>query len=145
MKTVVTILMMCLLAISQSGCNSEMNAWAWEEDDSLGVRIGGFLSENNEAGGSMNWQDEDSGPRVLGLYALHHFPEKVEFRNPLILDFLPETLFGTAYLGGKLDVNLDTNNTSLTPVAGVIFADTLFIEQSLDGNSMFGLRARIPF
>ena len=123
---VMSVLLLCLLA----GCSEDnsMSAWAWGDSGAIGARVGTKVTENNEAGLSMVWWPDDSEPRVLGLYGVHHFPDPVEFRNPLMLDFLPETLEARAYIGGKLDVNLDTDDTSIGPVAGVIFEDILFIE-----------------
>lgn len=125
------------------GCSGESNVsgWVWS-DDGVGVRVGTKVSENNEAGLSMLHRSGDNEPRVVGLYGVHHFPEPVKFRNPLIVDFLPETLEGTAYLGGRLDVDLEMGETSMEPIAGIIFEDTLFFETSLDRPVLFGLRIK---
>ncbi len=130
---VVVVLFLCA-----SGCVS--TAWVWDDNDAIGARVGGYLTENNEAGGSIKMRDEDSEIREVGIYAIHHFPDLVEFRNPFMVDFLPDTITGSAYLGGKIDYDLDTHNSKTDPIAGVIFEDTLFIEHSLDGNSFLGLR-----
>lgn len=144
---VLVVLLLCLL-LCLPGCSG--NTWVWDDDGAVGARLGTNVTENNEAGLSMLWRPDDSGPRVMGLYGVHHFPEPVEFRNPLILDFMPETLEGKPYIGGKFDVNFDTNETLIGPVAGIIFEDVLFLEYqfqsfgpgttSASSKVLFGLR-----
>jgi len=146
MKNVIVVVAVVLL-LCLAGCES---AWVWGDNEAVGARIGTYVTENNEAGLSMLWWPDDNEPRVLGLYGVHHFPGLVEFRNPLIVDFLPETIEGRTYLGAKLDVNFDTEDTSIDPVAGIVFEDIIFLEYqfqsfSQDSSSMsskilFGLR-----
>ena len=144
MKTVTILL--CLLAISLAGCTSPTTVMVWdEEDNAIGVRVGKYLTEDNEMGGSFKLRDDDSKVSELGIYAIHHFPELVEFRNPFVLDFLPETFRGSPYIGAKADYNLDTHNGRIDPIAGIIFEDTIYFEQSLDGDSMIGVRAKFKF
>lgn len=143
MKTVAT--MLCLLAISLAGCNEEMTMWGWDEDDAIGARAGTFLTENNETGFSVKLRDGDSELQTLGIYAVHHFPDLVEFRNPLMVDFLPETLSGAAYFGGKIDHDVQVNTTETNLIAGVILEDTVFFETSQNGDSLVGLRCIFKF
>lgn len=139
-------ILMCLLAISLAGCNSsQMTTWVWDDNDAIGVRAGTFLTENNEAGLSAKWRDEDSELQTLGLYAVHHFPDLVEFRNPLMVDFLPETFSGSAYFGGKIDHNMDMNTSEADLIAGVIVEDVVFFEYSQNGDSLVGLRFKFKF
>lgn len=139
----VMVLMCLLLIIFVSGCNSSpMTTWVWDENDAIGVRAGTFLTENNEAGLSAKWQDEDSELQTLGIYAIHHFPDLVEFRNPLMVEFLPETFSGGAYFGGKIDHNVDMNTSESDLIAGVIIEDAVFFEYSQNGNSLVGLRLK---
>lgn len=139
---VVVVLLLCLLAGCEgnNSADNPVKTWYWGDNGAVGARIGTKITENNEAGISMLWWPSDSEPKVLGLYGVHHFPDIVEFRNPLIVDFLPETLKGKAYLGGKLDINCITDETTVGPVAGVIFENTLFFETSVDKPILFGLR-----
>jgi hypothetical protein len=145
MKTV-TILM-CLLAISLAGCYEEMTMWGWDEDGAIGVRAGMFLTENNETGFSAKLRDGDSELQTLGIYAVHHFPDLVEFRNPFadIVSFLPPTLSGAAYFGGKIDHDVQVNTTETNLIAGVILEDTVFFETSQNGDSLVGLRCIFKF
>lgn len=137
MKNLIVLVVVALL-FCLTGCSG--NTWVWGDNGAVGARIGTKVTENNEAGLSVLWWPDDSEPEELGLYAVHHFPGTVEFRNPLIVDFLPEILEGRPYLGGKLDVNFDTDETFVGPIAGVIFENTIFIETSLDKPLLFGLR-----
>lgn len=139
MRNVMQIVLVVVLLLCLSSCTST-SAWIWGDDGAVGARVGTNVTENNEAGLSMLWWPEDVDPEVMGLYAIHHFPVPVEFRNPLIVDFLPEILEGRAYLGGKLDVDFGTDETTVGPIAGVIFENTLFFETSLDKPVLFGLR-----
>jgi len=140
-----TVTMLCLLAISLAGCN--MTMWAWDEDEAINVRAGMFLTENNEAGFSAKLRDGDSELQTLGIYAVHHFPDLVEFRNPFadIVSFLPETFSGAAYFGGRIDQNVDINTTESDLIAGVILEDTVFFETSQNGDSLVGLRGIFRF
>lgn len=140
MKQLLMLVILALLLVA--GC-AEMTASISDDNDAIGVRAGGFLTENNEAGLSVKIQEDDSEIRELGLYALHHYPDMaVKFRNPLVVEFLPEEIEGTPYLGAKMDYDMDMHRCDTEPVAGVIFAETFYIEHSLDGDSMFGIRFR---
>ena len=121
---------------------SDIATWVWGEDDAINARIGTFLTENNEAGISFKWRDNDSEPRQIGLYVVHQFPDVVKFQPPIVTDFLPETINGTGYLGLKFDRDLDTHTNKTTPIGGIIFEDILFIEYSLDGDALLGIRIK---
>jgi len=131
MKYVITVvLLLCLLV---SGCaENSVTAWAWGDSEGIGARVGTKVTANNEVGVSAVLWEEDCEPRVVGIYALRHFPDPVEFRNPLMLDFLPEILQAKAYLGGKLDHNLDLNETSVGPVAGLVLEENIFFEYQFE-------------
>ena len=144
MKNVIVLVVVLLLCLS--GCTG----WLWE-DEGVGMRLGGRITENNEIGASAILWEEDCEPRVFGAYVIRHIPDpNVPFRNPLMLDFLPEVFQAKAYFGGKLDYNLDLNDTSLGPLAGIIIEDIFFVEyqyQSFDQGAsavnnkiLFGIR-----
>lgn len=123
MKNVIVLVILVLL-LFLPGCTG----WLWE-DEGVGVRLGTKITENNEIGLSATLWEEDCEPRVFGAYVIRHIPEpNVPFRNPLMLDFLPEVFQAKAYFGGKLDYNLDLNDTSLGPLAGIIIEDIFFVE-----------------
>lgn len=145
MKNVIVLVVMVVL-FCLSGCTG----WLWE-DEGVGMRLGGRITENNEVGGSAILWEEDCEPRVFGAYVIRHIPEpNVPFRNPLMLDFLPEVFQAKAYFGGKLDYNLDLNETSLGPLAGIIIEDIFFVEyqyqsfeqgaSTVDNKILFGIR-----
>ena len=142
MKNVIVLVVVLLLCLVTGCAENNSAVWFWEDTEAVGARIGTKLTENNEAGLSMLWGPDESEPRILGLYAVNHLIDLVEFRNPIIVDFLPETLMGRPYLGGKLDINFDTDETTVGPIAGIIFEETFYIETSIDKPLMFGLRAK---
>ncbi len=153
MKKVGVVLLVLLLSLPVQG---SISTWIWGDDEAVGARIGTQITENNEAGLSMLvWpgdSDRDAELIALGLYGVYRFPQTAEFRNPLILDFLPETIEGRPYIGGKFDINLDTNKSSVAPVAGIVFQDILFLEYqfqsfspdsaSVSSKVVFGLRIK---
>lgn len=141
---VAVVLLLCLPV------RGSMSTWLWGDDEAVGARIGTKVTENNEAGLSMLWWPDEQEPEVLGFYGIHHSATSVEIRNPLMLEFAPETINGRPYIGAKMDIHLDNNKTSMGPVAGIMFEDILFLEyqyQSFSQGSVspsskiiFGLR-----
>jgi len=134
-KVIVMLVLVLLLSLP---VQATISTWVWGDDEAVGLRVGYDITENNEAGLSTLCWPNDSEPKVWGIYGIHYFANTVEFRNPLILDFLPEIFEGKSYIGGKLDVNFDIDDTSIGPVAGIVFEDVLFIEyqfQSFDQGS----------
>jgi len=113
------------------------------------VRIGVQDELPIEVGLSALWLPDREEPEIWGLYALYHLPEIVNLPNPIVVDFLPETITATPYLGGKLDINFDYKAADISPVAGLMLNKVLFIEyqfESIDRESyqesklIFGLR-----
>lgn len=143
--TVLILLSLCLPA------KADITSWLWADNDALGVRIGVQDESPIEVGLSALWLPDREEPEIWGLYALYHLPELVNFPNPILVDFLPETITGSPYFGGKLDIDFDDNVTDISPVAGIILMDVLFIEyqfESIDRESrqesklIFGLRIK---
>jgi len=71
-------------------------------------------------------------PVVYGIYAILHLPDILELPNPFTLDFLPETIIGHPYFGGKVDWDEKFERGGFSPVAGLIFADILFLEYQFE-------------
>lgn len=140
MKTV-TILM-CLLILA--GCNGGAVS-LYSDNDTVGARVGAEVSENIEAGVLSYWRPyNDNDSQVWGAYSLYHFPDTVELPNPFGDD--PNTLTATTYIGAQ--ISLDSNyDDYFTPVTGVIFQETIFIEYqpgtSEEDKVILGIR--IPF
>lgn len=113
MKKVMGILL-CLLAISLVGCESEKKSslWILGDDDALGVRIGTEVAENVEVGVSSVWWPEDDGDSQLyGAYAFLHQPG--------------ETI--STYIGVQTPLN-NTYYDRIAPVAGIVFDEIFFTE-----------------
>jgi len=115
------------------------------------VRVGVKDDSPIEVGLSALWLPDREEPEIWGIYALYHLPEIVNVPNPIVVDFLPEIITGTPYLGGKLDIDFDDEVTDISPVAGILLMDVLFIEyqfEYIDRESrqeskvLFGLRIK---
>lgn len=151
MKKLAIVLLLVLLICIPARAKS-LSAWLWGDDESLGARVGYKLTDSVEAGVSFVWWPNDESPRVFGAYGVYHFPELVSFNNPLMLDFLPDNISGRPYLGAKVDLNRTSNSTFVSPIAGIVFQEVLFIEyqfrafgdQNIEGadNIIFGLRIK---
>lgn len=120
-KLIEMVVVLVLLLVA--GC-TDMTASIWDgRDDAIGGRIG-YVMGNTEVGGSVLHWPETKNAEIFGVYGLYKFPDLVEIPNPLKLDFLPETIMGTPYLGGKVDS--DGGETLL--MGGIEIANTLFME-----------------
>jgi len=147
-KLVVSLLVvLCLCLPAQANIYS----WIWGDSDAVGARLGTDLAENIEVGVSALWFPDQEAPEIWGMYGIYHLPEIVQFPNPIILEFLPETIKGKPYFGGKLDIDFEIDKARVSIIAGIVFEDILFIEynfESIDRSSyndskiLFGLRIR---
>lgn len=147
-KLVMTALVVLCLCLP---VQADIYSWIWGDDDAIGARIGTDISESIEIGASALWFPDQESPRIWGMYGIYHLPEIVQFPNPIILDFLPDTIGGRPYFGGKLDIDFDIDKARVSLIAGIVFEDILFIEynfESIDSNAyndskiLFGLRIR---
>ena len=147
MKKLIVLLVLCLCLPAQA----DIYSWIWGDSDAVGARLGIDLAENIEVGASALWFPDQETPEIWGMYGIYHLPEIVQFPNPIILDFLPETIGGRPYFGGKLDIDFDIDKARVSLIAGIVFEDILFIEydfESIDRSSyndskiLFGLRIR---
>lgn len=127
---------------------AKISNWLWGDSDALGVRVGIDLGENIEVGVSSLWLPDRERPVSWGIYGLFHLPE-IEVPNPIVMDFLPETISGRPYFGAKIDFDFVVDQSMTSPVAGIVFNDLLFFEyqfSSIDRTSigeskiLFGLR-----
>lgn len=128
MKNVITVIILAILLVA--GC-ADMTASLWDErDNAIGGRFGYvFTDDPNATEGQMEtgleivyWPDGKS-TEIFGAYGMYKFGE-VETPNPLPMEFLPETLKGIPYIGGKVDT--DGNNTML--FGGMEINNTIFME-----------------
>ncbi len=133
MMMVAVVLLLCLPA------QGKIYSWLWADNDALGVRIGTDLEkigvdidEKIEVGISALWYPDQDSPKMWGIYGIYHLPEIVQFRNPLVLDFLPEEIGGRPYFGGKVEIDFDIDKSSVSPIAGIVFEDIFFIEYQFD-------------
>ena len=136
---VVVTLLLCVPVQAKS-----LRAWIWGDEGVVGARLGQLVTENNEVGLSISVWPGDSNRGVdvesVGIYGMRHFAP-IEMRNPLMLDFLPETIEGRPYFGGKFDLNCKGGGNPVMVIAGIIFEDILFLEYhfpsfSFDSTSM---------
>jgi len=142
---VLTVLLFCIPVQAEN----LFSVWLWDDDDAMGVRAGYYVTETIEAGISASWLSGDGEPVTMGFFGLRHFPEIIKIPNPILIEFLPEEISGTPYVGGKIIFDLDSNQSNLSPVAGILFEDIFFMEYRYKGfggagdGIFFGLR--IPF
>lgn len=126
------LLMMLLFCVPvQAGVSS----WIWADSDAIGTRIGTDLADNIEVGISALWWPDSESPEIYGIYGVYTLPECIQLPNPIVLDFLPETIGGCPYFGGKVDVDFSRNKGSASLIAGIVFEKILFLEyqfQSFD-------------
>ena len=127
MLAVVMVLCFCLPA------QADIYSWVFGDSDAMGVRVGfDVVDPNIEVGISGLWLPDVEKPVAYGIYALYHLPEILELPNPISLDFLPETISGHPYFGGKFDFDDKFEESMLSPIAGFILADILFIEYQFE-------------
>ena len=130
------VIMLVLVLLFVAGC-TDMTASLWDDrDGGVGSRIG-YAMDNTEVGLSVLYWPDNIYDEVFGAYGLYKFPDMVEIPNPISVEFLPETISGTPYLGGKVDS--DGGQTIL--MAGIEFENTLFMEYQ-DNYILVGLKHR---
>lgn len=127
---------------------AKISNWLWGDSDALGVRVGTDVAENIEVGASSLWLPDQEKPVSWGVYGVYHLP-KLEVPNPIVADFLPEIISGKPYFGAKVDIDFELEKGNVSPIAGIVFADLIFIEyqfESIDRTAIgeskliFGLR-----
>lgn len=145
---------MCMLLMVLLFCvpvQAGVYSWIWADSDAIGARVGTDLADNIEAGISALWFPDREWPQLWGVYALYHLPEIIEFDNPIVLDFLPETIKGAPYFGYKLDIDFEADKARGSLIGGIIFEDILFLEYQLDSTDrtatnasklIFGIKIR---
>ncbi len=146
-KWLVLAVVLCLCLPVQAG---DLTTWIWADSDALGARVGTEVSENVEVGLSSLWLPDMESPVAWGVYGIFHLP-KLEVPNPVVADFLPETISGRPYFGAKVDIDFNIDQSMTSPIAGIVFNDILFLEyqfESIDRQAIgeskiiFGLRIK---
>lgn len=152
MRKLIVMVMVVVLCLCVPVQGRDLTAWFCGDNDAIGVRLGTDISENVEAGISALWFPDQELPEIWGVYGVYHLPDIVQFPCPFNLEFLPETIKGRPYFGGKVEIDCDLNEGTVSPIAGIVFEKILFIEyqfQSFDrtalGESKILLGLRIEF
>lgn len=132
-RMIVLVVVLALLFVA--GC-ADTTASLWNDrEGAIGGRLG-YVMENTEVGTSiLYWPDGDNS-EVFGAYGMYKFPDTVEIPNPIPMAFLPETLKGTPYIGGK--VNGEGGSSLL--IAGIEIGNTLYMEFDQDNYYTIGLK-----
>lgn len=135
MKKLIVVLMLCVLVVG--GCSqneTDVYSWVWGDDDAIGARVGTNVGDSNnvEVGLSALWWPDRERPEIWGMYGIYSFPEILEVPNPIVMEFLPETISGRPYLGGKVDIDFSGDKSRASPIAGIVFEDIFFIEYQFD-------------
>lgn len=130
---ITTVLILVLLLVA--GC-TDTTASLWNDrDDAIGGRLG-YVMGNTEVGTSILYWENGYNSEVFGAYGLYKFPETVDMPNPIPMSFLPETLKGTPYIGGR--VRSEGGNSLL--IAGIEIGNTLYMEFDQDNYYTIGLK-----
>lgn len=148
MLAVVLVLVFCMPVQAQN-----ISTWIFGDSDAIGARVGfDIIDPNIEVGISALWLPDIERPIAYGIYAIYHLPEILEIPNPISLGFLPERISGHPYFGGKYDWDERFEQSAVSPIAGFVLADILFIEyqfESFDrtqiGESKLIMGIRIEF
>ena len=128
MKNLITLLIILLVA---GLAQADMTAWVMGENNTITARVGMTLDPNNiEIGAQTTWYPDDDTPQIYGVYGIFVFDQSVSFRQPIPVEWLPETLEAKPYIGGlvTVDVRQDDRRTLYGPVAGVIIKEIMVIE-----------------
>jgi len=148
-KVIVLLVLLCLCLPARAS----MYSWIWADDNqATGVRLGADLNEKVEAGISALFWPDDTDPHVWGVYGKYSYPDLVQIPNPVLAEWLPDMISGTPYIGAKFDLNLQTEENTVGPIAGIVFNDVLFMEYqyqsfqpqttAVNSKIIFGLRIK---
>lgn len=106
MRTLILIVALALALCA--GCAEEqkgkVSLWGTYETDAVGARVG-YAVNGNEVGVYGAWRPaSEDPPNIAGVYALHEFAT-IDVNNPIPLEWLPDKLTATPYLGGYVTVD----------------------------------------
>lgn len=150
MKKVILTVVLAVLLLCVPVKAQDLTTWLWNDEEATGARIG-YCWDNIEAGVSAMWLTDENNPKTMGVFAVRRFLDLIKLPNPVTLDFLPEEILGTPYIGARIDFDLDTNQSDLSPITGVLFEEIFFVENRWSDFSgapkglYFGLRLLFKF
>lgn len=128
--------MIVLLVVAPA--KADLTTWIFGEGDAVTARVGMTLDPNNvEIGIASTWHPTSEAPQIYTVYGLYMFDQVVPFRQPLPVDFLPETLEAQPYIIGTVGIDLENEDRrGLASLgAGVIVQQVLVIEYSFQAVS----------
>ena len=135
MKRVIALLL--ILACTSMVSASDLAFWAIGEQtlvepaDGLMLRLG-YEMDQTEVGIQTLFvpSAEPDVPDVFGIYSVFHLPDPIEVPNPIPLDWLPEKLTASIYLGGQISVDFANNDDGAFKglIAGMLINNNLVIE-----------------
>ena len=162
MKYVMMLIVVLLVAGTTQA--NDLSVWLLGEDDLVGARIGYMVDDNVEVGVLSQWYPQDEAPNILGAFGVYHFDEPVEIKNPIPLEWLPETFLAKPYIGAQVSIDFrkligetdGMRRSMVGPIAGIVVQEVLVIEYSysafgdgldkvLDDNHQISIGLRIPF
>ncbi len=120
------IIVLAMLLFCTQAYAADFAVWVWG-DEATSVRLGYLIDPNTEVGMSASWWNDETEPQVIGLFGIRYLPEVLQIPNPIVLDWLPETLKGRPYLGARIERSLRVDTTIFSPLAGIDI-DPFFIE-----------------
>ena len=130
MKWIVGMVVVLLLAFVMPA-SAEIAAWGLggpAASEVLAARLG-YVRDNIEVGGTAYWYEKpEAPPQVYGCYGIYHFPDLIDVNTPIGLDFLPERLNASAYIGTQITIGDDEHRGFVGLVAGTVIQKVIVIE-----------------
>jgi len=133
-KKLIVRVVILLAVLLVAGC-AGMTASLWDgRDGATGGRVG-YDMNDSEVGLSVLYSGD--ADEIYGAYGMYKMPNAVEIPNPVAVEWLPEILMGTPYIGVTIEV--DGDNSAL--MAGVEIGNALFMEYQ-DNYVLIGLKRK---
>jgi hypothetical protein len=133
MKKLVTLVMALLIGLAMAmPAQADVSVWGLGKSGLVGARVGYVFGPNDaiEVGGQSYWFTDDAAPQVFGAYGMYLFRDLVSVPRILPLEFLPETMTASPYLGMQISIGCgdEESRDFIGPVAGVLAWEFLAFE-----------------
>ena len=125
---ILTVILACCQIASAEGLTTWIFGGAGDGPTNEVFARVGYEKGSLEIGGTVCFWPNYSPPTVYGVYAIGKLDNLVQIPNPLPIEWLPETIGATPYLGGQVSVDFEDRGSMIGPVAGVILQEVLTIE-----------------
>jgi len=128
-------MLIAALLLALCGCQEEqagkMTLWGTYEIDTVGARVGYAAPNGIETGVYGGWRTaSEDPPNIFGVYTLYQFGT-IDVNNPIPIEWLPEKLSATPYLGGDITIDLSDEENRIArggPLVGLKLLDAIALE-----------------